>query len=75
MRDQMEYSVVHSQILVAKCDHLVAVWSPASGNANVHTTSQQERGRDVSEDTGRIYTIPFNINGNYLNKVIIICIL
>ena len=28
MRDQMENSVAHSQMLVAKCDHFVAVWSP-----------------------------------------------
>ena len=28
MRDQMENSVAHSQIFVAKCNHLVEVWSP-----------------------------------------------
>ena len=31
MRNQMGNTVAHSQILVAKCDHLVVVWSLATG--------------------------------------------
>ena len=44
------------------------------GNANASylTTSQSERGREVSLGPGRMYTIPFKFACNYVSKVYII---
>ena len=45
-----------------------------NGNANDNdlNSSQSERGRQVSLGTGRMYTNPFNVTSNYINKVNII---
>ena len=41
MHDQMDNPVAHSQILVAKCNHLVADWSPEHGSLNMSCVNVQ----------------------------------
>ena len=45
-----------------------------NADANYLNTSQLERGGEVSLGPRIMYTIPFNLTSNYINKVNIICL-